>query len=192
MAHKPIIVHPGQQVQRCKTHHGLYPPPPPPAYPMQAHAGTAWCLPTNTYHKDATLYDGSWSQFTHPIIAQFMQQYHQKRNQVKVTELLQAGGKKFIDLPKMQCFTGENGRSTLCYNYILGRCLQKECKFQHIKGTQLDLPFVQGMINVLTPGMQAVLARNLSAGQPDTAQSGGGQTSEKRKRGNDDGSNTQA
>ena len=82
-----------------------------------------------------------------------MREYRQHFDQLRFGEILNRAGITIEGLPKLPEFT-RSGRSTLCYNYICGKCGLHQCNFDHIPGSKLTEDFVQKFIGMVKSGIQ--------------------------------------
>ena len=89
-------------------------------------------LPPNNYqHCD---WRSGWNNKRHPKIKTMMVAYVERTNgRIHLSELLTAAGKKQTDLPTLPNFIHPNGRSFICWSFILGRCTFRDCRF-HLQG----------------------------------------------------------
>ncbi len=72
-----------------------------------------------------------WTDSCHSKIKEMMDPYLEcYSGRLFLAELLNAAGKRKTDLPTLPKFTHANGRPFLCWNFRLGQCTWRECKFQ--------------------------------------------------------------
>ena len=74
-----------------------------------------------------------------------------------LAEMLDAAGKRQMDLPTLPKFTHANGHPFLCWNATLGCCTWRDCKFQmdggHPDCNDITDKFANNCINVLAKGI---------------------------------------
>lgn len=84
-------------------------------------------------------------------------------NRISLTEALSKVGKTIPDLPQLQGFIDNHGRSKICWNHLLGICSfvkrKGKCQFQkgHLAKEQLSQDFVKLALETLEPAMKAML-----------------------------------
>jgi hypothetical protein len=92
--------------------------------------------PSNTYQPhDWRL---NWHNERYPKLKTMMAAYLERTNgRVHLVELLQAAGKKQMDLPTLPQYVHPNGRPFLCWSSVLGRCTFRDCRFLQHRGHPL-------------------------------------------------------
>lgn len=84
-------------------------------------------------------------------------------NRVSLTEALSKVGKTIPDLPQLQGFQDNQGKSIICWNHLLGICSfvkrKGKCQFAkgHLAKEQLSQDFVKLALDILSPAMAAML-----------------------------------
>ena len=80
-----------------------------------------------------------------------------------LTEALSKVNKTIPDLPQLKGYQDNQGRSTICWNHLLGMCSfvkrKGKCQFQkgHLAKEQLSSQFVQLAVDIVEPAMKAML-----------------------------------
>ena len=74
------------------------------------------------------------------------------------------------------------GRSTLCYNFLLGRCNRTDCKFAHVRGAEIPGEFSKDLIEVIKPGVEAIVNEGAQRSSNGNDRQRGGEGSNKRQR----------
>ena len=106
---------------------------------------------------------GRWAH-VHPEFKKIMVPVLKKHNnRVSLTEALSKVGKTIPDLPQLQGFQDGQGKSTICWNHLLGICSfvkrKGKCLFQkgHLSKEQLSPDFVKTALDIISPAMAAML-----------------------------------
>ncbi len=113
---------------------GLPNVPPPaswtlPATPVQAGA---WQSPSNAANPSGGKQQNQGGDSHHPCIKALMDPYLSiNTGRLNMTQLLEAANKRYEDLPILPNYTHPQGRSSICWNWVLGRCNYGQgCVFQ--------------------------------------------------------------
>ena len=90
----------------------------------------------------------------HPVISTTMGPYIQKFKSVMLTRLAEFCGCAIADLPTLPEYV-RDGTNTLCYNYVLGKCVHKGCRMKngHAPATAVTAEFATALIARLQPGI---------------------------------------
>jgi hypothetical protein len=87
-----------------------------------------------------------------------------------LAELLNAAGKRQMDLPTLPKFTHANDRPFLCWNFTLGQCTWRECKIQmeggHPDHSDITNEFADNCVDILAKGVLAQLSIGGGGGSP--------------------------
>jgi hypothetical protein len=87
---------------------------------------------------------------THPKIKSVFAAYIQKFRSVRLLQLLNSLNQTMADLPTLPSVTGN---VTLCYNYILGRCVHSGCQHKHVPVKEVMDKFATALVNLLQPAV---------------------------------------
>ncbi len=109
-----------------------------------------------------------WTDSCHPKIKEMMDPYLERYfGRLSLAELLDAAGKRQMYLPTLPKFTHTNGRPFLCWNFTLGRCTWRDCKFKmeggHPDRNDLTNKFADNCVDILAKGVLACL--NIGGGE---------------------------
>ena len=95
-------------------------------------------------------------QDVHPAFTQLMARYITHFRSVQWKTLLRAGKLTEADLPTIPAYI-KNGRNTLCYAYILGKCQGKMCGKApegHAPATCISDEFARSLCSLLSPAVE--------------------------------------
>jgi len=125
--------------------------------------------PPNTYQPRD--WRANWHDERHPKLKTMMVAYLEKTNgRVHLAELLQAAGKKQMDLPTLPQYVHPNGCPFLCWSCVLGRCTFRECRFLQQGGHPLakDITdeFADKTVDTLNKGVIALCGAATPGGPP--------------------------
>jgi hypothetical protein len=96
----------------------------------------------------------------HPIIAKMMAKYWAIHGPTAhVGKITQAAGIWLSQLPTIEKYM-ENGKSTLCVMYCLGRCRHFNCAFKHVAGSELPEAFAKDLCAALGKGVDWCVAND--------------------------------
>lgn len=92
-------------------------------------------------------------------IRTLMEKYLDKFGGVMMKKVLEAANKTYEDLPTLPKYM-KDGKSDLCYNYILGKCTGKFCRHPdgHAPKSDLTPEFVTALCQLVEPGIKWVMA----------------------------------
>ena len=97
----------------------------------------------------------------HPLFLELMAPVIKKHGySVSIRRALEGVGKTFADLPGLKELTGKDGKSAICWSYLLGLCSGSDkCHFKtgHIPKEKLPEEFVKLALAVLAPAMAKYL-----------------------------------
>ena len=126
------------------------------------------------------------------LIKQFMTPYYKKfGNKINIASILEAGGIRRSDLPRLTRYVNANNTNLLCYNCIMGECgFGNRCTYVkgHAKKHAVPNDFAEHLIRVVKNGVEYLVnyggtnqrgqgANHGHGGggyQPDATQSGWG------------------
>ena len=93
----------------------------------------------------------------HPAIETIMVPYLNKFGRVQLNQILLAVNKTIKDLPTLSNYV-KNGKTTLCYNAVLGCCSPQMChmKAGHPPLNQITNEFAMELVTMLEPGVKYV------------------------------------
>ena len=116
-------------------------------------------LPPNNYQPRD--WRSGWNDERHPKIKTMMVAYLERTNgRIHLSELLTAAGKKQTDLPTLPKFIHPNGRSFICWSFILGRCTFRDCRFHlqggHLSAKDITEDFADRVVDTLNKGVIAL------------------------------------
>ena len=101
----------------------------------------------------------------HPLITNAMGPYIQKFKSVMLTRLVEFCGCAISDLPTIPDYV-KDGANTLCYNYVLGKCVHKGCcqKNGHAPATAITNEFATQLLDRLQPGINEFMTNGPPGG----------------------------
>ena len=110
----------------------------------------------------------------HPKLKMLTMGHLRNHAYLHLKQVLDHSNMTFADLPTMTSYM-ENGRNTICYNYILGQCTSQFCHYKkgHVPVEKISDTFADEMVAKLDipfgqwGGVQAVAAAAKRAGQQD-------------------------
>ncbi len=125
--------------------------------------------PPNTYQPRD--WRANWHDEQHPKLKTMMSAYLERTNgSVHLAKLLQAAGKKQMDLPTLPQFVHPNGRPFLCWSSDLGRCTFRNCRFLQQGGHPLakDITdeFADKVVDTLNKGVISLCGIATPVGSP--------------------------
>lgn len=88
----------------------------------------------------------------HPIIKTAMSAYVQKFRSIRLTQLLASLGLTLADLPTLPSMA--LSETSLCYNFVLGKCVHNGCQHKHAAATEISDEFATKLVNILSPAVQ--------------------------------------
>lgn len=97
---------------------------------------------------------------THPIIKTALGAYVQRFWSICLTQLLASLNLTLADLPTLPGMTGD---TTLCYNYVLGRCVHAGCNHKHAAVDEVTDEFATRLITILRPAVQSFMTNGAPA-----------------------------
>ena len=104
---------------------------------------TAWQPPTG----EISDIKQTWNLFhVHPIICQYIEQY------INLRDITRGANKEIDDLPKLEEYICNNGRSTICLDWCLGICSSTRkgrCQFRHAEMEHITETFTHKLCKVL-------------------------------------------
>lgn len=99
----------------------------------------------------------------HPSIKAAMEPYIAKNKGVYLTAMLNHLNLTMDDLPKL----GEGvvgGASSICYNFILGRCNVEQCQHEHVHSRDITDEFATDILSKLRPAITDFVTNGLPPG----------------------------
>ena len=97
------------------------------------------------------------SHHVHPTLKKYMAEYLDKFNgKVMLGKILKGANLDMQDLPKIPKYTGNDGRSTLCYTGVVGPCKAVGCKFAHPGAAEIPGWWAEEMCRLIAPGVEHV------------------------------------
>jgi hypothetical protein len=125
--------------------------------------------PPNTYQPRD--WRANWHDKRHPKLKTMMSAYLELTNgRVHLAELLQAVGKKQMDLPTLPQYVHPNGRPFLCWSSVLGQCTFHDCRFLQHGGHPLakDImdEFADKVVDTLNKGVISLCGSATPGGSP--------------------------
>ena len=87
---------------------------------------------------------------THPKIKTAFSAYIQKFGSVRLIQLLQSLNQTVADLPTLPSLPAD---TSLCYNYILGRCVHSGCQHKHVPAEEVPDDFAAALVTLLQPAV---------------------------------------
>ena len=87
---------------------------------------------------------------THPKIKQVFATYIQKFGSVRLLQLLNSMNLTLADLPSLSSLASD---TTLCYNFVLGRCAHSGCQHKHVPQEEIPDEFATALVNLLQPSV---------------------------------------
>lgn len=98
---------------------------------------------------------------THPIIKAALAEYVKKFRSIRLTQLLTSLNLTLADLPTMPSMAASD--TTLCYNYVLGRCVHSGCQHKHAPVEEVTDDFATALVNLLKPAIQNFMTHGAPA-----------------------------
>ena len=88
----------------------------------------------------------------HPKIKAALASYVQRFKSVRLTQLLTSLNLTLADLPTLPAFAASD--TSLCYNFILGRCVHSGCVHKHVPAADVTDEFADKIVTILAPAVQ--------------------------------------
>ena len=98
---------------------------------------------------------------THPIIKAAFADYVKKFRSIRLTQLLTSLNLTLADLPTLPSMSSSG--TSLCYNYVLGRCVHSGCQHKHAAVEDIPDTFATALVTMLNPAVQNFLTNGAPA-----------------------------
>jgi hypothetical protein len=136
--------------------------PPPALWPAQPSASRGLLAPTGC--QTSRQQQSQSVDKHHPQIESLMDPYLAVHNNgVNINRILAAANTRYEDLPTIPKYMTPQGRSTICWNSVLGQCtFGRNCNFHrgHVKSDEISQEFVDGVGNVIAKGVLHICKNN--------------------------------
>ena len=74
-------------------------------------------------------------------------------------QILSAANVRFEDIPRLRGLVDDEGRTTVCYNYLCGQCPMRKCRFVHVQAPSVTDKWDTNFCRLIQTGVDYV-ARN--------------------------------